>query len=120
MICFQTQRFHFLTVDCKGAKERINFVDSLKLMDKHAVSSATKSHCFAYLKQNGIINRNFALLFLSKMIYKSLKYKAKFLFKSLSQNPDFFTVETGFYIIELLPALSLYILWKGWAGHCLK
>jgi len=24
---FQTQRFYFLTVDCKGAKERINFVD---------------------------------------------------------------------------------------------
>ncbi len=42
--------FIFEAADFKGAKVRINFVDSSKRMDKHPASSATKSHNFAYLK----------------------------------------------------------------------
>ncbi|MDR6489940.1 hypothetical protein J2799_004490 [Chryseobacterium vietnamense] len=53
---FRRKDFIFLTVDCKGAKERINFVASLKHMDRRAASSATKSHCFAHLRLNRIIN----------------------------------------------------------------
>ncbi|OCA73793.1 hypothetical protein BBI00_05300 [Chryseobacterium arthrosphaerae] len=56
MLCFSDAKILFLKLLIfKGAKHKINKVDSLKRMDKHASSSATKSQLCS-LKINGILH----------------------------------------------------------------